>query len=144
MPTITRTFIKTSFTYLLTGMLLSLVWIIQLVRPVAPLLTYLQPTALHLIVVGWITQLIFGVALWMFPVWSKALPRGPAAPAWICYGLLNSGLLLRLIAEPLNRAQPVPLLGWLLVMSALLQVVAVWIFAALIWPRVRAKGAGRS
>jgi hypothetical protein len=77
MPTITRTLIKTALGYVLIGMLLSLLGFIHLAWPRHPLLAYLQPTALHLIVVGWLTQLIFGVALWMFPPWSKAQPRGP-------------------------------------------------------------------
>lgn len=139
MPTITRTFIKTALSYALLGVLLSTLWVIQLVWPLHPLLNFVQPTALHLIVVGWVTQLIFGVALWMFPPWSKAEPRGPSAPTWLCFGLLNAGLLLRLVAEPLNGYDPTPIFGWLLVVAAVLQVIAIWIFVGLSWSRVRAK-----
>jgi hypothetical protein len=131
--------IKTAMIYLLAGTLLSTVWLVQLVEPLHPLLALLQPTALHLIVVGWLTQLIFGVALWMFPVRSKERPRGPEALGWSCYGLLNGGLVLRLLAEPLQSYRPLPALGWLLVGSAVLQVVACWIFVGAIWARVRPK-----
>lgn len=143
MPTITRTFIKTAMGYVLLGMFLSALWLLQLAWPLHPLLVFFQPTALHLIVVGWLTQLIFGVALWMFPPWSKTQPRGPEAMNWLCYGLLNGGLLLRLIAEPLNRYRPGQALGWLLVVSAILQVIAIWIFVALVWQRVRPRHGGR-
>src|SRR3954447_6946242 len=117
MPTITRTLIKTALVYLLIGTLLSMLGLIQLVVPLHPFLAALQPTALHLIVVGWLTQLIFGVALWMFPIRSQAQPRGPESVSWSSYGLLNGGLVLRLIAEPLQSLRPVPALGWLLVLS---------------------------
>jgi hypothetical protein len=139
MPTITRTFIKTALGYMLAGALLSALWLLQRAWPLHPLLGYIQPTALHLIVVGWLTQLIFGVALWMFPAWSRRQPRGPDLPGWLCYGLLNAGLLLRLIAEPLNSYRPATGLGWLLLLAAALQVGAIWLFTLLAWPRVRGK-----
>lgn len=139
MPTITRTFIKTAMGYVLLGGLLSAVWLIHLAWPLHPLVSFVQPTALHLIVVGWLTQLIFGIALWMFPVWSKAQPRGPERLSWLCYGTLNGGLVLRLIAEPLNGYHQSSVWSALLVVSAVLQVVAMWLFVALAWPRVRPK-----
>jgi hypothetical protein len=143
MPTVTRTMIKTALAHVMLGTALSTLWLIHLVRPIHPLLAYLQPTALHLIVVGWLTQLIFGVALWMFPVWSREQPRGPEGFIWACYGLLNAGLLLRLMAEPLNAYGPTAALGALLVASSIMQVAAVLIFIGLIWPRVRPKGSPR-
>ncbi len=143
MPTVTRTFIKTALVYAFSGTLLSALWLINLARPLHPLLAAVQPTAIHLIVIGWLTQLIVGVALWMFPVWSKEQPRGPEWLSWACYGTLNTGLLLRALAEPISALWATPLLRWLLIGSAGLQVAALWLFAALVWPRVRAKGSGR-
>ena len=143
MPTITRTFIKTALLSAVLGVVLSAVWLVQLVLPLHPLLGHIQPTALHLLVIGWLTQLIFGIALWMFPPWSREQPRGPEALGWACYGLLNGGLLLRLIAEPLNSYRPAAPLGWLLVVSAVLQAGAIWLFVALAWRRVRGKSVRR-
>ncbi len=143
MPTITRTMIKTALVYALLGMILSAVWLVKIVLPLPALVGHVQPTALHLLVVGWLTQLIFAVALWMFPPWSREQPRGPSSGTWSCYGLLNAGLVLRLVAEPLNSYRAAPVWGWLLLLSAVLQVAAVWVFVALVWRRVRAKGHGR-
>ena len=143
MPPITRMFIKTGFAYVVLGVALSALWIVHLVWPRYPLFGALQPTALHLIVVGWLTQVIFGVALWMFPPWSKHAPRGPGAVNWACYSLLNAGILLRLVAEPWNTLSPHLELGSLLVVSAVLQVIAVWLFVAAVWTRVRSKHGGR-
>jgi hypothetical protein len=143
MRLITRTMIKTAMIYALAGTALSTLWLLELAWPIHPVLRLIQPTALHLIVMGWLTQLIFGIALWMFPPWSKERPRGPTALGWLCFGLLNGGLLLRLIAEPLNRSAAAPVLAWLLVISGLLQVVAIMLFVELVWSRVRLKGSVR-
>lgn len=143
MPTITRTFIKTALAYLVGGTLLSALWLLNLAWPLHPLLSYLQPTALHLIVVGWLTQLIFGVAIWMFPPWSRAQPRGPDRLSWLCYALLNGGLVLRLSAEPLTAYRPSAATSGVLLAAAAAQVVAAWIFVGLVWSRVRGKSGGR-
>jgi hypothetical protein len=135
--------LKTAMLHALTGMLLWLLWHVESAIPVFRFLRMIQPLALHLVVVGWLTQLIFGVALWMFPTWSRDQPRGPEWLAWACYGLLNAGLLLRAIAEPLNSLNPAPYLSWLLAASALAQLLAVWIFIVLVWPRVRGKTKGK-
>lgn len=93
----------------------------------------LRPAWIHLITVGWLTQLIFGVALWLFP-----RPEGEGVPGgaelWICYAALNAGLLLRVASEA------GPALGitvGLLPASAALQFLAVLVFVFHAWPRVR-------
>jgi hypothetical protein len=143
MPTITRVMIKTALLHALVGMLLSAFWLVEIAQPIHPLLRTIQPTALHIVVVGWLTQLIFGIAIWMFPPWSKEEPRGPSWLAWSCYSLLNLGLLLRMVAEPFSRYQPDQVWSAALVCSAIAQVVAIWLFVALVWRRVRPKPSPR-
>jgi cbb3-type cytochrome oxidase subunit 1 len=90
----------------------------------------------HLLVVGWLTQLVIGVAYWMFPKYSKEKPRGDERVGTVIFWTLNLGLLLRLIGEPLIAANPV-IAGPTLLASALLQMGAGWLFVAAIWPRVK-------
>ena len=100
-----------------------------------PVLRAFWPTYLHLLVVGWLTQLIFGVAFWMFPKHSSAPPRGSDRLGWTCFALLNIGLVLRAVAEPLQGlGRPS---APLLVASAVTQLLAGWAFVANTWPRVR-------
>lgn len=134
MPTLTRWLVKAGLLYLVAALLLG----VALQLPVAqkvPLLAVLWPTYLHLLVVGWLLQLIFGVAFWLFPRWSAERPRGSERLGWLSFVLLNAGLLLRLVGEPLRA------LGGgganLLAVSAAAQVVAVWGFVLNTWPRVR-------
>jgi uncharacterized protein involved in response to NO len=98
-----------------------------------------QPTYLHLFTVGWITQMIFGVAYWMFPRASRARPRGSETLAVAAYGLINVGLVLRVIAEPFHALRPGTVPDWLLTASALLQSLAGVCFVINIWERVKEK-----
>jgi len=97
----------------------------------------------HLLMVGWATQLIGGVALWMFPVHSRERPRGDERLGWIAYGALNGGLLIRAIAEPIHTLEPRDWSAWGLVGAALLQVCAVWILVVTLWSRVKGRSETR-
>jgi hypothetical protein len=94
----------------------------------------LPATYVHLLVVGWLTQLIFGVAHWLFPRASAGAPHGNEALGWAGILLLNVGLLVRAVAEPsaLSGAR-----HGLLVTSGALQLVAVLLLVVHIWPRVK-------
>jgi hypothetical protein len=100
-----------------------------------PLFRALWLTYLHLLVVGWLTQLIFGVAYWMFPRYSAEQPRGSERLGWATFALLNLGLVLRVIAEPWHalagQGAALP------VSSAMLQLLAGWVFVVNTWPRIR-------
>lgn len=131
-------------TYLVVGAIsASLYWLNTIwAGPSAftPLIQALSPTYIHLIVVGWLSQFIFGVMYWMFPIVSKAQPRGNSRLAWGAFGCLNAGLLLRALCEPWRALAPMPLNGAGLVLSAILQVSAAALFVWVCWPRVRERG----
>jgi hypothetical protein len=93
------------------------------------------PAVLHLLVVGWVTQTIFGVAWWMFPRPGPGRSPGPAAAGWTCYLGLNAGLVLRLWAEPASlTGRPAAVAA--VMASGLLQVVAVGAIVPVLWRRV--------
>ncbi len=137
MPFITRLFIKTALFCLVVALLCGLLIGLQPLLDMPLWLVGLTPVYFHLFMVGWVTQIIVGVAYWMFPKQSKANPRGSDTLAWITYVLLNSGLLLRTIAEPARIVQTGQLWGWLLAASALLQWVGGLAFVANTWPRIK-------
>lgn len=137
MPLITRLFIKTAFIYFIAALLIGLALAINGVFNLPPLIVALNPVYFHLLMVGWVTELIIGVAYWMFPKFTRAQPRGSDLLAWVTYVLLNSGLILRIFAEPLHAIGTGALWGWLLVASALCQWLAGLAFVANTWPRVK-------
>ncbi len=102
-----------------------------------PLLQVVWPVYLHLLVLGWLTQLIFGVAFWMFPRYSADRPRGSDGLGWAAFFFLNTGLLLRAVAEPWLALTGTG--GAALVISALLQLLAGAAFVANTWPRVKGR-----
>lgn len=97
----------------------------------------LAPVATHLLMVGWVTQMIIGVAYWLFPRPHRAVNPATPRAGWFMFAALNAGLLLRAAAEPavtLGTAAGTPRV--LLVTSAVLQLAAVTTAALLLWPRL--------
>ena len=139
MPSLTRWFIKSAFVFLVVALALR---IVQSIIPLAkeiPFLNALGPVYFHLFLVGWVTQLIFGIVFWMFPKYSMEHPRRSEGLGWATFWLLNLGLGLRVIAEPMNSIEPRSVWGWLLVLSAILQWLSGMGFVTNTWVRVKAK-----
>ena len=132
MPLLTRIFIKTAIICLALALVLGILL-------ASGVTNGLFPVYIHLLVFGWLTQLIFGVVFWMFPKYSVEKPRGSEALGWLTYALLNIGLLLRAIAEPIQSARPNPLGGWMLLLAASLQFLSGVLFVVNSWGRVKEK-----
>ena len=139
MPRLTRYFIKTALAYLAIAVLIGLLLALRSTIDLTPELLALSPVYFHLFMVGWVTQLIFGMLFWMLPKYSKEKPRGHEQLVWAAYILINIGLILRVIGEPLNTVHADWGLGWLLALSALLQLIGGWAFIVAVWPRVKAR-----
>jgi len=137
MPTLTRWYIKSALIYFVAALLLGLVLALPTSVNLPDIFRSMTPTYFHLFLVGWVTQMIFGVIYWMFPIITRAQPRGNERLAWASYVFLNVGLLLRVVGEPLNWAYPESFIGWVLPISALLQWFAAVFFVILSWPRVK-------
>lgn len=142
MPPQTRWHIKSAFVYFAAAMTLGVFLSLGAVMQISRWIAYLSPVFVHLIMVGWVTQMIIGVIFWMFPIVNRAKPRGSEGLAWATYVLLNIGLILRVLCEPLNAANPGGLWGWGLVASAVFQWLAAVFFVYNSWPRVKERYRG--
>lgn len=129
MPRLVRWLIRSALICLVAALVLGAV---RALSPGNAWLAGAWPVYLHLLVLGWLSQLVTGVAYWMFP----RVERG-AAPTdwrgWAVFALLNSGLMIRVVTEPTMLHGP-----WL-PLAAVLQFLAMTIFAWSIWPRVRGR-----
>lgn len=130
LPQLTRFLIRSGMACLVLGM------IAAVLASVSPGLAALRPTWIHLITVGWLTQLIFGVALWMFPRPRTDRPRADLA-GWVGFWCLNAGLFLRVTGEPLQVLTGRGAI--LLAGSAFLQLCAVLSLVFALAPRVHTR-----
>jgi nitric oxide reductase large subunit len=139
MPIESRLFVKTSIVALVLafagGALLALSE--SLGKPV-PQIWAIEHA--HLAFVGWLVNVVIGIALWMLPLNREAYPdtagRYPKRAPMIVWALLNGGLVLRIASEPLAGDSPVA--RAVLALSASMQFAAVLLFAFVAWRRVRA------
>lgn len=140
MPVETRLFVKTSLAYLAIAFALggALLVLEALGKPL-PFVVGIEHG--HLGFVGWLVNVVIGIALWLLPLNRERFPqtkgRYPAAAVWLCYALLNIGLLLRVIFEPLfalghtDRA-----ISGVLIASGIMQPLAIAVFVWIAWQRV--------
>lgn len=134
MPLITRLFIK-------SGLIFFLIALVTGVALQAELLNFdgITPLFWHALMVGWITQIIMGVSMWMFPGRIKEESFKNQRWGWLTYGFLNAGLALRFLAEPFVNTPEAVIWEILLVVSAVFQLIAVMTYVIEIWPRVMSK-----
>lgn len=137
MPRLTRWFLRSSLVFLLLATFLGVINAARLPLGLPERITAFNPVYFHLFMVGWVTQLIFGVVFWMFPKYTREKPRGSERLGWTAFWLLNIGLLLRLVGEPAQVILSGAAWGWLVMASAVLQWVAGLIFVMNTWPRVK-------
>jgi hypothetical protein len=137
MPVLTRWFVKASLLFFVAALFIGLGLAANGLLDLPPVFLALGPVYFHLFLLGWVTQLIFGVVFWMFPKQSAERPRGDERLAWATFWLLNGGLLLRVMTEPYQTLNPAGGLGWLLAISALAQWAAGLIFVFNTWGRIK-------
>jgi hypothetical protein len=141
MPPLARAYVKASFVYFIAAFVLGALMMLDQWVSFGSWLRAVYLSQLHLLVVGWITQLAIGVAYWMFPRFLKEqnpLPRGSDRLAWAVLACLNAGLLLRFAFEPFYLMAAQPWLAAVLALSGVLQALAALGFGWLIWGRIRA------
>lgn len=133
--------LRASFVWLLTGVTLGGLMLTDRAIP-GSWRVWGGPTHAHILFVGWFVQFALGVAYWLLP--RRRSPERPVGyqetAALLAAGALNVGLLLRVAAEPaerLGRDGGFTLAA--LVVAAALQVAAVSVFVAQLWPRVGPK-----
>jgi hypothetical protein len=137
MPPLSRWCVRAAFAYLIAGMALGS-WMLILQARRGYGLAHPWPSIhAHLLLVGFLLLLIFGVAFWMFP--RVGGTRSRAEAAWLGFALINAGLLGRVLAEPPADAGTGPV-AWRVALgvAATLPALGALAFGVALWPRVRA------
>jgi uncharacterized membrane protein len=142
MPRESRMFVKAGFVYLvLTFAVGGVLLMLEALGRSVPYVFAIEHA--HLGEVGWLVNIVIGIALWMLPLNRERFPatqgRYPTAVVYACFVLLNGGLLLRLIAEPWYQlGGGAPAAAALLALAAISQPAAAALFVFVAWQRVRA------
>ncbi len=156
MPVTSRAYVKVSIIYLALGAVLGAVLLINRWVPLGPAIAALRVSHIQILIVGWLTQLIMGVAWWLFPPLAVSLrpstplpvrrgqaQRGSEPLFWATLICLNVGILLRAVFEPFYSWTKIPFFSFLAGVSGLFLLMAALTFVANMWARVRELGRGR-
>jgi hypothetical protein len=152
-PATTRAFVKASILYLGLGSLLGALFLINRWIPFGAAILALKTSHVQFLVVGWLTQLIVGVAWWLFPPLQIGLrpdaplpvrrgqtQRGSEPLFWAAFGCLNAGVLLQAVFEPLYIWTGIGFFSFLAGLSGLFLLAAAIAFVVNLWGRVRELG----
>ncbi len=134
MPVISRAFIKSGMVFFALSLMLGIALQIDSLP-----LPALIPLFWHCLMLGWITQIIMGVSLWMFPNRKKEEHFKALLPEWTAFYGLNVGLVLRIVAEPFVYSSQLGAFKVALVVSAIMQLLAVAGYIFALWPRILSK-----
>jgi hypothetical protein len=153
MPLTSRVSVKASMLYLALGAALGAILLIDRWIPLDPGIYALRASHVELLLVGWLTQFIIGVAWWLLPPLAIGLRNGRPGPArrgqaqrgsetlfWIALACLNTGVLLRALSEPIHSWTHISLFRTMASMSGLFLLAAAVLFVANLWNRVRELG----
>ena len=151
-----RAFVKASVLYLCLGAVLGALLLVNRWLPLGPAIASLRASHVQTLIVGWLTQMIVGVAWWLFPPLPSGLQPGASRRArrgqalrgneplfWATFVCLNAGVLLRALFEPLYGWSQIGLFRFLAGISGLFLLAAAVAFVANIWQRVRELGRGK-
>jgi hypothetical protein len=138
--------VRASLLWLVTGFTLGALMLSDALVP-GDWRLWFAPTHGHILFVGWFLQFAVGVAYWLLP--RKRTPERPFGyherSAFAAFGLLNAGLLLRVLAEPPDRVgNGGDAVDVVLAVSAVLQLAAIIIVASQIWPRIVPRRSART
>jgi len=134
MESYARNFVKVSVLSLLLGMLLGLA-----MAGSTPMTVYL-PVHTHLLLIGFMTMMIFGVGYHIIPRFQGHAVI-PWAWATLHFWLSTSGLLLMLLGWVLRIRNLGP--RWILELGGGLELIGVIIFLVIMWRGLRPVKGGR-
>src|SRR6266849_1517995 len=137
MPPLIRRYIKTSFVFLLAGVLLgSYVSVGQFLVGTYP--PRLVITAhVHLLLVGFMLMIVMGVATWMFPRPARDDARYRPELAEAVYWVMTLATGVRAVAEMITAYSDSPALRVMIALGGLGQAGGVLLFVVNMWTRVR-------
>jgi cbb3-type cytochrome oxidase subunit 1 len=140
MYTLVRRFIKTGIVFLFTGLLLGGWMLVR--RELFGIWPerHLVSAHAHVVLVGFVMFLIFGVALWLFPRAARDDRSYSPTRVTAAYWILTIATALRFISEASRAWYGSRALAWLVIAGALGQIIGIGVYFAAMWSRIRPVG----
>ena len=129
MPRVTAWFIRASLCHMMGGFVLGALLLASKGVALPARVWALRSVHIEMLLVGWMIQLVLGVAIWIFPRFVlHQRPRQSAVTAWLAFALLNLGVLLVCVGDATAAAGRVS------------ELAAAASFAGHLWGRVSPAG----
>ncbi|MCS7266069.1 MAG: cbb3-type cytochrome c oxidase subunit I [Armatimonadetes bacterium] len=129
-----RRYVRTSLVFAAISVLLGMHMIAQRFSDKPQPLRWLPTAHGHLFLVGFVTMMIMGVAIWMFPRPKSA--RYSPLISEICYWLITFGTAVRATGEIVASYSKLKFWLWLSAIGGIAQSIAILLFIANIWTRI--------
>lgn len=134
MPFLSALLVRSALCWLAAAATMGALLLAGKALPMPEVVFRLFPLHAEGMLIGWMVQLAMGVAYWILPKYPRLPERGPAAPIWAAWVLLNGGVLLAGLGRAVDAGNATVMAGR---GSELLAAIA---FASAAWPRVKAFG----
>ena len=130
MPRLSQWYIRSAFIYLFLGFTIGALLLANKGIPLHPALWGWLPIHIEFLLIGWLLQLILGMAFWILPRFWQAPRRGRVTGAYAAFILLNAGILMSMGARLFTGS------GWWLVLGRLFELAAILAIAHASWSRI--------
>jgi cbb3-type cytochrome oxidase subunit 1 len=137
MPPLVRRYVKTSFVFLLSGLVLgAYIVVAQFVLNAYPPRLFVT-AHVHLLLVGFMLMIVMGVATWMFPRPPRDDARYRPALAETVYWVMTVATIVRAVSEIGAGLATAPALRVGIAVGGVGQLAGTLLFVANMWTRVR-------
>jgi hypothetical protein len=130
MPRLSVYFVRASLIYLVLGFTFGGLLLANKGVMISPFIWALLPVHIEFTFIGWMVQLVIGIAFWILPRFSTNTPRGDERWSWGTLILLNAGILC-IVLQSLFGLQ------WFSFIGRILEALALTAFVIGNWKRVK-------
>lgn len=137
MHILVRLYLRTAFFFLALGLLGGL-WLEFQLTAGGAISHGMIVAHVHVLLVGFLLMMIFGVAYWLFPRAGRGQPIGPYPNlVGFAYVLLTAGTMIRAVTEYFDVQLDAPAWGYVRLGASTCQVAGIVIGIWALWGRVR-------
>lgn len=94
MPRLSVYFVRASLVYMLPAFTFGGLLLANKGVMISPVIWALLPVHIEFAFMGWMAQFALGIGFWILPRYGSGAPRGDERWSWLCFALVNAGIIL--------------------------------------------------